>query len=227
MAVWRAYFAHARRYPVAFSLLVLGDVGMQAAELASPLVLRSLFNLLSTQPRVEASVPAMVTVIAVFGAVSVAGWAMRRLQTFSLIYIEWNAMSDIFDSAFQYLIRHSYNFFTSNFAGSLTHRITKFARAFEAALDSIMLQFFPTSLFASGVLVVLYLRNPVLALVMMAWMVVFLTFQLIVARARQPLRVARAEADSANTAALADAIGNHATTKRDVERVWEIVQANA
>ena len=61
LAVWRAYYAHARRYPGAFALLVLGDVGMQAAELASPIVLRRLFNLLSTQPRVEASVSAMVS----------------------------------------------------------------------------------------------------------------------------------------------------------------------
>jgi ATP-binding cassette subfamily B protein len=89
--------------------------------------------------------------------------------------------------------------------------VTKFARAFEGILDSIMLQFFPTTLFTAGVLVVLYQRNSVLSLIMAAWIACFVGFQLYVAKIRQPVRVTRAAADSANTAALADAIGNHAT----------------
>jgi ATP-binding cassette subfamily B protein len=192
-------------------LLVLGAAGLQAAELASPLYLRRFFNLLATQqPGVDA-VPDLLVVIGMFGLVSLGSWSMRRVQVLSLMYVEWNAMTDIFDAAFRYLIRHSHNFFTSNFAGSLTHRVTKFARAFEAILDSIMLQFFPTTLFVTGVLVVLYQRSPVLSGITAAWIACFVGFQLWVAKMRQPVRVARAAADSANTAALADAIGNHAT----------------
>jgi ATP-binding cassette subfamily B protein len=190
---------------------MLGAAGLQAAELASPLFLRQFFNLLATQPAGAEAVPALLSVIGMFGLVSFGAWMMRRIQVVSLMYVEWNVMTDIFDSAFRYLIRHSHDFFTSNFAGSLTHRVTKFARAFEGILDSIMVQFFPTTLFTAGVLVVLYQRNSVLSLIMAAWIACFVGFQLYVAKIRQPVRVTRAAADSANTAALADAIGNHAT----------------
>ena len=210
-AVLRAYYTHARRYPWALALTALGAAGLQAGELAAPLFLRRFFNLLATYSPGSNTTSALLSVIVMFGLVSFSSWFMRRVQVFSLMYVEWNAMTDIFDSAFRYLIRHSHDFFTSNFAGSLTHRVTKFARAFEAILDSIILQFFPTTLFVSGVLVVLYLRSPMLALITSVWVMLFLGFQIYVARLRQPVRVARAAADSANTAALADAIGNHAT----------------
>ncbi|HEX4997789.1 MAG TPA: ABC transporter ATP-binding protein, partial [Terriglobia bacterium] len=177
----------------------------------SPLFLRQFFNLLSTPSSGGATPSDLLFVIFLFGLSSFLGWLMRRIQVLSLMYVEWNGMTDIFDSTFRYLIRHSHHFFSSNFAGSLTHKVTKFSRAFEAILDSIMLQFFPATLFVVGVLVVLYNRNPPLAGIMALWVLGFVMFQLLMARLRQPVRIARAAADSANTAALADAIGNHAT----------------
>jgi ATP-binding cassette subfamily B protein len=209
--VLRAYFRHVRKYPGGIALMILGAAGLQAAEIASPLFLRQFFNLLSTPSLDENALSTIVSVIFLFGLASFLGWLMRRIQVLSLMYVEWNGMTDIFDSTFRYLVRHSHHFFSSNFAGSLTHRVTKFARAFEAILDSIVLQFFPATLFVCGVLVVLYNRNPRLAWVMGLWVAGFVVFQLLMARLRQPVRIARAAADSANTAALADAIGNHAT----------------
>ena len=210
-SVLRAYFAHARKYPWTFALMVTGAALLQIAELASPVFLRQFFNLLATESRATISDYTLLFAISMFAMSSLVSWFMRRVQVLSLMYMEWNAMTDIYDSTFRYLIRHSHNFFTSNFAGALTHRVTKFARAFEAILDSIMLQFFPTTIYISGVLVVLYIRNPKLALATTLWVAGYVGFQIYVARLRQPVRVARAAADSATTASLADAVGNHAT----------------
>src|SRR3989338_2071110 len=103
---------------------------------------------------------------------------------------------------------HSYNFFISNFAGSLTHRVTKFSRAYETLFDSVMMQFVPTFMFIMGAVVVLFMRHPALGTALGIWCVAFIAFQVYVARLRQPLRNARSEADTRVTGALADAISN-------------------
>lgn len=120
-------------------------------------------------------------------------------------------MTDLFSSAFKYLIGHSYNFFTSNFAGSLTHRVSKYARAFETIFDAIMLQFFPTFLFVCGAVVVLFVRNHALGLALGIWTIIFVAFQIYVSKLRQPVRAARAEADTKIIGALSDSISNHPT----------------
>lgn len=210
-AVLRIYFQHARKYPLLLILLFIGTVGVQAAELTSPLFLRQFFNVLAENTPNSETVRSLVGIIAMIGALSFASWVARRLQQFSIIYVESRVMSDLLGSAFIYLIGHSYNFFTSNFAGTLTHRVNKFARAFEAILDSLMLQFFPTFLYTVGAVIVLLHRNIVLGMALAIWVVVFVAFQIYVAKMRQPLRVIKAEEDSKVTGALADAIGNHTT----------------
>uniref|UniRef100_UPI0019D3B717 hypothetical protein n=1 Tax=Brachyspira hyodysenteriae TaxID=159 RepID=UPI0019D3B717 len=68
-------------------------------------------------------------------------------------------MQRLSEEAFGYLIGHSHNFFISNFAGSLTHRVTRYSRAFETLFDSVFVQFFPTFLFLVGAIVILYRQH--------------------------------------------------------------------
>lgn len=184
---------------------------MQIADLAAPWYLKEFFNLIASQSPSSATVPRLLDIIVIIALIWIASWAMRRLQDFSNIYLAARVIRDLFSSAFEYLIGHSYNFFTSNFAGSLTHRVSKFARAFEIMFDAIVIQFFPTFLFVCGAVTVLFIRNHALGIALGVWAVLFMTFQIYVAKLRQPIRAARAEADTRITGTLADSISNHPT----------------
>lgn len=205
------YFAHARKYPVLLSLVILGAIGIQITDLAAPWYLRQFFNVLAMHNPDAAMVSTLVGLVVTIGLIYFSNWAIRRVQDFSNIYFESRVMTDLFSSTFQYLIGHSYNFFISHFAGSLTHKVSKFARAFEVMFDALTQQFFPTLLFVAGAVTVLFIRNHVLGAALGIWAVLFVLFQLYVARLRQPVRAARAEADTRVTGALADSISNHAT----------------
>ncbi len=202
------YIEHTLRYPWLFALMIFATIGMQAASLASPLYLREFFNDLALSSPSAAIVEQLVFIIVIIGLLSFLNWVMNRLQTYSLNYVESRVISDLMASAFQYLIGHSYNFFISNFAGTLTHRVSRFAKGYENILDSIMLQFFPAALFVGGAIIILSLRNLVLGLILGAWVVVFLAFQIWIARKRQPIRASRAAEESKTTGMLADAVGN-------------------
>jgi len=60
----------------------------------------------------------------------------------------------------------------------------------------------------SGAVTILFMRNHTLGTLLGVWSVLFIAFQIYVAKFRQPLRVERAQADTEVTATLADAISN-------------------
>ncbi len=194
--IFREYGAGVMRHPLLSIALFAAAVGMQAANLVSPLYLRDLFNILAAGAPSADAMHRLFIALGLFAAVSLAGWLATRIRIYSLINLESRVMADLYQRAFDYLIRHSHNFFASRFSGSLTRRVGKFAQAFESMLDGVMLQFFPTAVFAVCAVWVLFLRNAALGIALGLWVIGFVAFQLYVAHLRQPLRVARAEADS-------------------------------
>ncbi len=209
--IFHAYSREVRRHLGLFGLVSLGAIGIQAADLASPLYLRQLFNLIATYNPAPGVVHELLVLVGIIAAISIVGWIARRTQVYSIMYLESHSMADLYCSAFDYLIRHSYHFFISRFSGTLTRRVSKFASSFETMMDGIMLQFFPTAVFTLGAVTILFLRNHVLGIALGVWVICFVAFQLFVARLRQPLRVARAEADSRMVGSLSDAISNQNT----------------
>ena len=209
--VTRIYTRHALRYPWFFLGIILSAFAMQGAMLTAPLYLRKFINILaSSQPNPEIA-HALVIILLIIIILWLVDWAAHRAQYIFTMYLEIGVMSDLFKSSFDYLLGHSYNFFVSQFAGTLTHRVTKFSRAFEVLFDGIVNNLFPTFLFIVGAIIVLFIRNHTLGVLLAIWAVCYLAFQIYVSRLRQPTRVARAEADSRVTGNLADAISNQGT----------------
>ena len=204
-------FTEVRRHYRLFLLLFAGSVGIQVAALASPLYMKQFFNILVAGSTAPAAVHSLLVLVVVIGAISATAWVFRRMQMYGIINFESRAMTDLYASAFDYLIGHSYQFFISHFSGTLTRRVGKYAGAFESLMDSIMMEFFPMAIFVVGAVVILFLRSHMLGIVLGAWVILFVAFQIYTAHLKQPLRVARTEADSKLVGVLSDDISNQNT----------------
>ena len=204
-------FRETRRHLGLFSLLFTGSVGIELASLASPLYMKQFFNILVAGSTSPAAIHSLLMLVVVIGLISVLSWIFRRMQMYGIINFESLAMTDLYDSAFDYLIGHSYQFFISHFSGTLTRRVSKYASAFESLMDSIMMEFFPMAVFVVGAVGILFLRNHTLGIVLGVWVVIFIAFQIYTARLKQPLRVARSEADSKLVGVLSDDVSNQNT----------------
>jgi ATP-binding cassette subfamily B protein len=207
----RIYWREARRYPISLTVISVGVVGFQATALITPLYLKEFFNILANPLGTPGSPHQLLSIVIVIGVVSFIGWALQRMQYFVHLHFEASVMPDLYETMFGYLLGHSYQFFISRFAGTLTRRVSKFADAFESLFDSLMLTFVPALLFSVGSVSILYLQNHVLGIILAIWVIVFITFLVIVSRMRQPLRIQRSEEDSKMVGALADAISNQNT----------------
>jgi len=211
LPVLRAYARASLRYPKALSAAILGVIGIQTAAVVSPLFLKDFINTLSNGAvSIEVSAT-LFQILFFYTIIKIIGWLSHRIQMLAILSVEARVMADLSNEAFWYLIRHSHDFFSSNFAGSLTRRVTRYARASEQVIDAIVLTFLPTALFALGTTAVLYMRNAWLGFGVLLWVTLFIVIQVLLTRWRHPLRVARAAADSRMTGALSDSIGNHST----------------
>ena len=209
--VFREYGREARRFPWLLSLVLFSALLAQATSLVSPIYMKQLFNILAAYHTGPSVVHQLLILVGIIAAISVVGWAAQQTQIYSLSALEARAMTNLYSRAFDYLIKHSYQFFISRFSGTLARRVSKFAGSFEMIMDSIFFNFFPTAIFALGAVIILFLRNHTLGIALGVWLICFVSFQLFVARLRQPLRVARAEADSKMVGTLSDAISNQNT----------------
>lgn len=210
-SVFRLYARKTRNHPWLFLGTALGGIGIQVAELVAPLYLKQFFNLLAGGLPSPVVVRTLLITLGLIAIVYTIEWLFRRVHIFSIMYLESAVMTDLYRDSFQYLIAHSHHFFTSQFSGTLTRRVSKFVHAYEVLTDSIMMQFFPTVLFVGGAVTILFLRNHTLGIILGAWVVGFTAFQLYLSWLRQPLRIARSAEDSRVAGTLADAISNHTT----------------
>ena len=209
--VLRAYGTAALAHPWLLCGAVVAAITIEVAGVAAPLYLRQFINLLSGGVSSPAIVQALFFILATFAAINFIGWIGHRTRMFVTTRIEARVMSDLYTSAFAYLLGHAHEFFISNFTGTLTRRVTRYVRVFEQVFDNLLFNFFSAFLFVIGVIGVLSLRSVFLGAGLLLWTIIFVYMQFRMMHILQPLRTARTEVDSDITGYLSDAMVNHST----------------
>ncbi len=209
--VLRAYYAAAIKYPWLFALIYVGSLMIEVVGVISPLFLKQFIDTIATGDTSSTVVTALILILAGYAGVTFIGWIGRRIQMLSVMNLEAKVMVDLYNKAFAYLIGHSNDFFTKNFAGTLQRRVSRYAQSFESVIDIFTFGFFSTGVFAIGVIIVLTQRNLYLGLGLLVWTVLFVWIQIAMTKWRQPLRIARSAEESAVTGVLSDSVSNQST----------------
>lgn len=209
--VLRAYGKAALAYPRLLSAVIISVIIIEAASIVAPLFLKQFVEVLAVGATNPSVVESIIWILVAYGLSNLSGWTGQRIRMFTLGRLEARAMADLYDKAFEYLLGHSHEFFISNFTGTLTRRVTRYARSFESVLDNLLMNLLPASIFLTGVVVVLSLRNIWLGASLFVLTAIFIFIQYKMVMWMQPLRAKRTEEDSHMTGALSDAVLNHST----------------
>ena len=208
--VIRDYWKHTRRYPYFVIALAVVGAGIQTATVIAPLFLKEFVDIIaSVNP--EDATSRLTTILTWFGLFSFVAWGLRRVQFYLVATTEARVMADLNVTSFNYIIKHSYNFFISSFVGSLVRRITRYSKSYEIVMDAILLQLYPLVLIVFGITFVLFLRNPLLGVGLAVWLILFITLQIYLIRRIHPYRLKAAAEDSNVTGVLSDALANQST----------------
>ena len=153
----------------------------------------------------------LLIIIVKIGILNGFFWLSYRLGTILNINYQLNSIARLKQQSYNHLIEHSYSFFTNNFTGSLVQKVNRFARAFERLSDRLLWDLLPLLVKVILIFLILLFINTWIALVVLAWAVIFLGFNIIFSSWKLKYDIKAAEADSKATGYLADTISNQNT----------------
>ena len=217
-----------RRFKLSFFSVIIMTIGSSVLDVFIPFQYLRLWNVLTSNN--FTAVPEARSLVLLILILNLFRWVMRRISGFSLSYFEANSMAGLRAQAFSYMIGHSHGFFANNFGGTLTHRINKYARAFEKITDRMLTDGLPLLVRGIGTVFAIYTLFPKYAYIFGIFCLTFVLTAAIYIRFKLKYDVIASEADSRTTGAFADSIGNHSSIqlftghKHEKERVGEIVR---
>lgn len=217
-------------------VVIITSVIATLADVVNPLFYKNLFNSLiyATEPR-TAAVGAALAALAFITIFSFVRWFSWRLNSFFINHFESSVMARLADKCFHYLHRHSFSYFNNNFVGTLVKRVNWFTRAFESVFDQLVFNIIPLIVSIVAIVIVLGKDHMLLAVSMVVWSAVFISFNLLFSKFKLKYDIRRNELESASTGLLADTITNNSNVKlfngyfREIKsfaaKNWELAKA--
>lgn len=227
--ILKVYWQHTRPYAFLFFVLCAAVIARNIFDLFLPLYWKKIFDSsnLHTGPEGFLFLSQILFTILAF---RLAGWFAARGAMFLLSYMEAFVIADLKSHAFEHLMQHSHAFFANNFVGSLTQRVNKFARAYEALVDRFVMDVLPLFVQIIGVILVVWSINKYITLAILVLAVLFITANYLIAKYKRTYDTLASEADSRTSGALSDAISNQSAVRIfsgfqfEAKRFYEIAQ---
>ncbi len=177
----------------------------------TPLFYKHFFDIIMVGGNTPSVAQTLLRIVIYVALLHSLAWLFTRTAEFANNVFQPMTMANLKQQAYDHLIEHSYSFFTNNFVGSLVQRVNRFGRAFERLSDNVIWNLLPLFVKVCGILVVLFFINKWIDLIVLIWIVVFLSFNIIFSRWKLKYDIKAAEIDSKATGYLADTITNQNT----------------
>jgi len=209
------FAAHVRPYAGRFAIILFLIGIAKGIDVIVPIFYKRFFDLISGEIAVTAEelpgllVGTMVAVLALHGV----SWLAWRVLAVSNAWFQTRVMADITQTGHEYMLGHSYKFFSDSFTGSLVRKVNRLARSFEKLADQIEFTFVPITVVIVGNMIVLWTRSHLLASILFGWIVFYLIVNIAYARWKSKYDYKASQVDSEATGVLADAITNAITVK--------------
>lgn len=148
-----------------------------------------------------------------FTIAMLAGVVFWRLQSWFVWKLEVNVHRDMANDLYDHLQAQSQRFHADRFGGALVSQTNKFMGAYERMMDDFIWNIVPSFTTVVVAIIVLAFISYPYALILLALTMVYLALMSRRVVKQMPHNVAQAQAESRQTAALADAITNVGTVR--------------
>ena len=218
--VMRLYASQLARYKGLVSFMMVAIVVGNVIQIIVPLYYKQFFDILATTTDVTmrtGAVSQLEHIIVLILVLHLFKWVAYRFMSFCNTYFQAWIMASLKQHAFDYLLKHSYSFFTNNFTGSLVQRVSRLSRGFERLVDRMIFDVIPLLIQIIGITIVLSTTHRLIALLILVWTLLFLLCNYLFARWKLKYDIAKAESDSRTTGVLADTLTNQSTVQQFYE----------
>jgi len=207
MAFWRAI--QPQKYWMYF--LVCSIIAGNIMPIIIPILYKQFFDIITMGGDKIFIANNLLTLIVYIAFLNFFYWLFYRFAEIANIKYQMNTIARLKQQSYDYLMQHSYSFFTNNFVGSLVQRVNRFARAYERLSDHIIWDILPLLVRTVLIFIIVLFVNTTIAIVILSWAVMYLLFNIIFSNWKLKYDLKVAQIDSKTTAYLADTLTNQNT----------------
>jgi ATP-binding cassette subfamily B protein len=206
----KIFWQHSRKYKLFVLLSVTGIILASLFELYQPILYKDFFDLLAQK---SAAPNELFKIVVYIFIVAWFEWLFWRLATFSTAYFQSKTKQDIQTTCFNYLHKHSMNFFGNNFVGSLVRKANRYDQSFESLADLLFWNVGNTLFKVIAIIIIISFFYPILGLIILIFALIYLSVIFYLNEKILKHRIARAAADTETTGYLADTVSNNINLK--------------
>lgn len=211
-SVLREYFRVAKPFWFTFIIVAISaNIPAIAGGIIVPIYYKNFFDILTVKADIAILSSELIHTIFLILIMNFIGWSGHRLFQFSITHLQAGIMNRLRQNSYEYLIGHSYSFFTNSFSGSLVQKVNRFMRSFERVTDRFFGEIMPIMVRIIGVCIVLWYTHPVFVVLILIWVIFYFILSLLFSRWKIPYDIQNAEIESKVTGVLADSLSNHVT----------------
>lgn len=206
----KIFWQHVTRYPIKLTVVIVFAALTIVPDMIKPFLLKSFFDILGGASKNTDKVLYIIVAIVVLSFAQQIFWRVVGLVTSRL---QSRIMSDLLNSCYEYIQKHSNSFFDNSFIGSIVAKVRRFSRSYESLSSIFIYNLFRTVLRIILITGILIWYRPIIGLMMFLWVLVYISFSLWFAKFKLPYDTAKVQQDTKTTAHLADTLTNHQNLK--------------
>ena len=176
-------------------------------DLSAPIYYKNIANGLAA-PYSEATLALLLENLKVIACIYAGIWLSWRLLEIAIIPLDGGGVNLLEKRCFDVLKTQKYAFFENSFSGSLIKQANRFSRSFETIMDWFLFQFFMNILAIVISFTIFYQQQQEFAFYFLAWVGLFVTWNIAYSLWKMRFDQAVAEADSLVGGVYSDAISN-------------------
>ena len=221
--IFKYYLPHLRKYQkstwlvfVSYSLAVVGS-GM-----VTPVLYKRIIDIVSGAEKSTTISIELINTVLVLGGVLILYNFFYRIADYAMTYSQSHMLKEVADDAFARVERHSYEFFSNTFTGTLVAKVRRYVNAFETLHDQAVFTVWMNGLrLLFGLVVLSYFSLP-LGIVLFIWLVLYMGITALFVKKKLKKDLLTAEANSRTTGVLSDTITNMLNVKMFASHVREL-----
>jgi len=207
--IFKYYWPHLKKYKkstflvfASYSLAVVGS-GMVA-----PILYKRIMDIVSGAEKSAVISTALINTVLFLGGALLLYNLFYRIADYAMTHSQSHMLKNVADDAFARVERHSYEFFSNTFTGTLVAKVRRYINAFETIQDQFVFTVWMNGLrLLFGLAVLSYFSLP-LGIVLFIWLVLYVGITALFVKKKIEKDLLTAAANSRTTGVLSDAITN-------------------
>lgn len=213
--IFRYYARQLQMFRVPVILMLVSVIGASVVGIVQPIAYKLFIDQLvaSAGKFSEPVVWNLITLLAIAIGIRICGALFWRISGFIASETHPRLRSNLAEEAFENIFKHSTQFFTDTFSGSLSRKVRGYADACTDIWETILWTIIPIVVLIVGIIAVLFMRKPFLAMAILAWVIILSVWSAFFVRRKMKNDIDRAAQDSVVTGIMSDSFSNSSNIK--------------